>query len=195
MKMFLPVLMLFLFGNLSQAQQSNNGIAPILSDTTSYTKLETALREKGVVHKVEYISSRTIGGVYFGMIVVRNLKTQEVTKGAYIAADSPIRPIQSAPRWDRRTYIDESEFDDLIEYLDSCTNVWKKDLTTSATSYEFETKDKFRFNFAANNDSKTWRFTLEFRNYYFFNKDTFSKARTEEIFDAFSLFRDLLKHY
>lgn len=194
MKMFLPFIMLLLSAGLCRAQQES-GTQNFFTDTTSYTQVESAMRQKGVAQKVEYISSRNIGGIYFGLIIVRNLQTQEVTKGAYIAAESPIRPTLTGPRWDREAFIDESEFDAIIQYLDNCSNVWKKDATTSATSYEFETKDRFRFRFAANDDSRTWRFTLEFRNYYFFNKDNLARGRTEEIYDAFKLFKEIIKRY
>lgn len=194
MKIILPFFVLLLFSGICQAQQ-DGGPQNLYSDTASYTNLETALREKNVPHRVEYVGGRTIAGYYFGAIVVRNLKTQAVTKGAYIGADSPIRPLLYAPRWSHKSYIDEEELDGLIQYLDSCNNNWRKEQTTSAVSYEYETKDKFRFYFAANEASTTWRFTLEFRNYYFFNKDNLSRARTEEIFDAFKLFRDILKRY
>jgi hypothetical protein len=190
MKLVLPVFLLFTF---SAHSQDSLRMAFRLKDTASHTVIESAIRQNGVMQKVEYLNSEYIGGVYFYMIIVQNLKTKEKTKGVYVS-NQQIASIYVS-RFEHHAYIDAAEMNEVVDFFEQCNNNWKTASAVGATSYEYETAGNLRFRFTANSNSSAWRFSFQFDNYYFQNEETMGKGKSEKLLTTLKKFRDDLNAY
>jgi len=192
MKIILPILAVVVLSNCANGQTT--AVDNFIADTATYTIVESTLRQNNVPQKVEYLEPSTIGGINLGIILIHNLNTKAVTKGIYISNGWISGYNIFTSQRGNRAYIDEDELEDVVAFLDSCNNVWKNEHPQPATSYELETKDKFRIRFASYFDGN-WRFLMQFRSYYFFNLDKMSKNRSANLYGIFKHLLDTLKAY
>jgi hypothetical protein len=194
MKQLLPAVLLLLISTLSYSQKNNQDEA-VTEDTASHTVIESVLRQTNVMQKVEYIDVKRVKSIYFQIIFITNLKTGEKTKGLYLSNEGPPSFFSGFPRYGRHAYLDESEIEDLIEFLENCDTQWKNTTATSQTHYEFETVDNLRFSFWARKNSSSWTFNIKFSNYFFNNTETLGKSQSDDLYAALRQVKEDLEKY
>ena len=194
MKQLLPAFFLLLLSTFVHSQKTMPEEAAT-ADTASHTLIESVLRQTNVMQKVEYIEVKRVKSMYFQIISITNLKTGEKTKGLYLSNEGPPSFFSGFPRYGRHAYLDISEIDDLIEFLENCDTQWKNTRTDSQTHYEFETIDNLRFSFWAKKNSSSWTFTIRFSNYFFNNTETLGKSQSDDLYAALKQVKQDLGKY
>lgn len=194
MKQFLPAILLVLLSTSGYSQKTDQDES-LTADTASHTVIESVLRQTGVMQKVEYIEVKRVKSIYFEIIFITNLKTGEKTKGLYLSNDGPPSLSTGFPNYGRHAYIDESEIEDLIEFLENCDTQWKNSAPNNQTHYEFETLDNLRLSFWAKKNSNSWTFTIKFSNYFFNNTKTLGKSQSDDLYAALKQAKKDLEKY
>lgn len=192
MKYLIPFLVTFLLSLTSYSQKNAKDDVP---DTTSNTQIEKLLRETSIIKKVEFIEVEKVKVLQFQIIVITNLKTNSKTKGLYLSNQSGTSFWTGVSKGERHAYLDESEIDELISFLESSDGKWKNDKPNYQTQYVFETLDNLRVMFWTPKNSKSWKFEIKFSNYIFDNTEILAKNQSDEFLDALKQIKVELRNH
>ena len=166
-----------------------------LPDTSSNTKIEKLLRETSIIKKVEFVEVEKVKVLEFQIIIITNLKTNLKTKGLYLSNQSGTNYWSGVVKGERHAYLDESEIDELILFLENSDGKWKNDKPVYQTQYVFETLDNLRVMFWTPKNSKSWKFDIKFSNYIYDNTETLGKSKSDEFLDALRQVKSEIKNH
>ncbi|HEX6916144.1 MAG TPA: hypothetical protein VF145_12935, partial [Chitinophagaceae bacterium] len=118
----------------------------------------------------------------FQILIVTDLSTGVKTKGLYL--DNQNQSVWEAKNaYSRFAYLDETELDELIVFLENCDKTWKNEKPANHTEFVYLTNDNLKIVFwtqASNN----WQYSIEFTNYIFDNKIEMTKKRSDDLVEA-----------
>lgn len=187
--MIAPLLMAF------SITYSQKNIKEDIPDTSSNTQIEKLLRETSIIKKVEFIEIEKVKVLQFQIILVTNLKSGFKTKGLYLSNQSGTNFWTGVSKGERHAYLDESEIDELISFLESSDSKWKNDKPIYQTQYVFETLDNLRIMFWTKKSSKSWIYEIKFSNYIYDNTEALAKSQSDEFLDALKQVKLELKNH
>ncbi|MBK8391345.1 MAG: hypothetical protein IPL23_19520 [Saprospiraceae bacterium] len=128
----------------------------------SITELEFYLTKKSSTTKVEMIDCGHLGPFYLRAAIVQDLSTGEITKGAIFGKSAEYSWLSGVISEGRSAYLDESEIDELIEFINQCDKKWKLEKVTTFTSYNYFTKCDFGVTLKNQGKKDRWDFTVTF---------------------------------
>ena len=135
--------------------------------------------------KVEFIEVEKIDLLNFQIIIVNNLKTGAKLKGLYLSNKKNYNFWTSVYKDEKHVFLDESELDELIEFLANCDSKWKYDNPKNLTQYEIETQGNLKIAFGTSKNKSEWYFEIKFENNLLYNTEKLEKTQSDELLNAF----------